>query len=395
MSTMPRAATSTDKALDAAVAIAHSHLKRFADVYPEDTTIDGVYPLRRAQYGQPEGGNTEWTTGFLPGMLWALGEASGDEALLDGAQAHVPSFVERITGRIDIATHDLGFLYTLSCVTAWRERGDEVARDAALLAADHLMTRFLDSAGIIQAWGDLADPAQRGRTIIDSLMNLPLLYWATETTGDARYRDAAVRHTRALRDNIVRADDTTHHTFHWDPETGEPLRGSTAQGYGDDSCWARGQAWGIYGFTLGYRHTGDETLLELAGRLADYFLAHLPADRVPYWDLMFTDADGQERDSSAAAISVCGLLELAAATGRADYGQAAEEILESLATDYATDGTGPRDCLLLHSVYDKNGGKGVDEGNLWGDYFYAEALLRRTRPEWVSYWHPLEGKESR
>src|SRR5699024_4249475 len=121
-------------------------------------TTDGVYPLRRAQYGQPEGGNTEWTTGFLPGMLWALGEASGDEALLDGAQAHVPSFVERITGRIDIATHDLGFLYTLSCVTAWRERGDEVARDAALLAADHLMTRFLDSAGIIQAWGDLADP---------------------------------------------------------------------------------------------------------------------------------------------------------------------------------------------------------------------------------------------
>ncbi|GAB3813624.1 glycoside hydrolase family 88 protein [Tessaracoccus terricola] len=394
MSTIPRAGTSTQQALDAAVETARRHLVRFAFAYPEDTTTDGVYPLRREQYGQPEGGNTEWTTGFLPGMLWVLGKAADDDELRDGAHLHVPSFVERITRGIDVQTHDLGFLYTLSCVTAWRERGDEVARDAALLAADELMTRFLESAGIIQAWGDLDDPAQQGRTIIDSLMNMPLLYWATEATGEQRFRDAAVRHTRALRENIVRADDSTHHTFHWDPITGEPLRGSTAQGHGDDSCWARGQAWGIYGFTLGYRHTGDESLLELAGRLAEYFLARLPEDRVPYWDLAFTAADGQERDSSAAAIAVCGLLELAAATGRVDYRRAGEEILTSLADGYATDGTGPEDCLLLHSVYDKNSGKGVDEGNLWGDYFYAEALLRQLDPDWVPYWLPAERKES-
>lgn len=378
----------TDLALPAAAVIAHRLLARFNGIYPDDTTTGGVYPPRPARCGEPEGGNTEWTTGFLPGLLWVLGEATHDTDLLDGAHTHVHSFADRIHRRVDLATHDLGFLYTLSCVTAWRERNDEAARDAALAAAAVLMTRFLEPAGIIQAWGDLADPAQRGRTIIDSLMNMPLLYWATEVSGDERFRAAAVRHTRALRDHIVRSDGTTHHTFHWDPTTGVPLRGSTAQGFADESCWARGQAWGIYGFALGHRHTGDDSLLEVSARLADYFLSHLPQDHVAYWDLAFSDGDAQERDSSAAAIAVCGLFELAQASGRLDYQTHARDILAALTSRYTTDGTGDEDCLLLHGVYDKNSGKGVDEGTLWGDYFYAEALLRDAQPDWVPFWHP-------
>lgn len=381
-------ALDTERGVATARRILTGHLSRFADRYPDDTTVDGVYPLRPAQFGEPEGGNTEWTTGFLPGMLWAIGEATGDRELLDGAHAHVPSFVDRIRRRVHVDHHDLGFLYTLSCVTAWRLRGDETARDAALEAAEHLMTRFLEPAGIIQAWGDLSDPAQRGRTIIDSLMNAPLLHWASEVTGDPRYKAAATRHTRALLTSIIRPDGTTHHTFYWDPATGEPLRGATAQGHGDDSCWARGQAWGIYGFTLGYLHTGDDEMLRAAQGVADQFIARLPQDKVAYWDLVFGDADGQERDSSAAAIAVCGLLEFAGVTGRLEYKEVADAILDSLITRYATDGNGPEDCLLLHGVYAKPEGKGVDEGNLWGDYFYAEALLRRVNPDWVSYWHP-------
>lgn len=380
--------TNTRQAIEKAVRIAERHLTRFADVYPDDVTTDGAYKLRQAQYGEPEGGNTEWTTGFLPGMLWVLGEATGNEALLDGAHHHVANFTDRIDRQVHVNHHDLGFLYTPSCLPAVRLRGDEQARSTLVKAADTLMVRVLDNVGIIQAWGDLSDPANQGRTIIDSLLNVPLLYWATENTGDPKYREAAIRHTEALAKHIVRDDNTTHHTFHWDPETGEPLYGTTAQGYSDDSTWARGQAWGIYGFALGHRHTGNTEFLELAERLADRFLSLLPEDKVAYWDMVFTDGDDEERDSSAAAIAVCGLLELADATGKEEHRTAALEILDSLINNYATDGEGPEDCLILHGVYHKKGNSGVDEGNLWGDYFYAEALLRVAQPDWVPYWHP-------
>lgn len=360
----------------------------FGTRYPDDCTVEDVYPLRTAQFGEPEGGNTEWTTGFYPGMLWLAGELSDDPTWHDEAQTHVASFADRMARRVHIDHHDLGFLYSLACVPAWRYRGDETAKEAALAAADHLMTRFLPAAGIIQSWGDLSDPTQQGRAIIDSLLNMPLLYWAAETTGDQRYHEAAASHARAMRDHIIREDGSTFHTFFWDVSSGDPLHGSTAQGYSDGSCWARGQAWAVYGFVLNHLHTGDPSLLEAAVRVADYFLSHLPADKVPYWDLIFKDGDGQERDSSAAAITVCGLDEIARLTGDSRYAEAADAILDSLRTSYSTDAEGPATCLIRHGVYYKAGGRGVDEGNLWGDYFYLEALQRRLRPDWTSYWHP-------
>jgi unsaturated chondroitin disaccharide hydrolase len=323
-------------------------------------------------------------------MLWLAHDLTGEGSFLSAALSHVDGFAERIERRIDVETHDLGFLYTLSCVTAWRQTGHDRARRAALAAADHLLTRVLEPAGIIQAWGDLADPRQRGRTIIDSLMNTPLLFWASQTTGDPRYAALARRHTVQLRDHILRPDGTTFHTFYWDTATGEPLRGETEQGSADDSSWARGQAWGIYGFSLNYRYTEDVSFLTAATRCADYFLAHLPADNVAYWDLVFSDGSGQERDSSAAAIAVCGLAELAAqlpAGERAEsYRDAAARILRSLIDGYSAGGHPTSNALLLHGVYDKPKDIGVDEGNLWGDYFYLEALTRAVRPEWTPYW---------
>ncbi len=176
-------------------------------------------------------------------MQWLALEMTGDDAFRAAGERHVADFARRVAQGQDLQTHDLGFLYTLSCVAPWRLLGDETARTAALAAADHLMVRFLEPAGILQAWGDLSDPAQRGRTIIDSLMNMPLLTWAGEQTGEARFPDAVRRHTEQLEAHILRDDDTTFHTFYWDAVTGEPLRGGTEQGAGDDSCWARGQAW--------------------------------------------------------------------------------------------------------------------------------------------------------
>lgn len=298
-------------ALEAALRTVAQNVAIFGAGYPDDTTFADVYRPRPARDERPEGSNHGWTTSFWPGMLWLSYELTGDEAYRLAGELHVQGFAERVERGIDLDTHDLGFLYTLACVAPWRLTGNEQAKRAALEAAEHLMTRFLEPAGIIQVWGDLSNPEQRGRTIIDSLMNMPLLYWASEMTGDPRYREAAHRHTAQLRDHMIRPDDTTFHTFYWDVETGEPLRGGTQQGHADHSCWARGQAWGIYGFTLNYRYTSDETFLRAAERCADYFLDHLPADHVAYWDLVFADGSGEERDSSAAAIAVCGLDELA------------------------------------------------------------------------------------
>lgn len=374
------------------VASALATLQRLSEFfglrYPADCTVGDVYPPRKAQFGEPEGGNTEWTTGFYPGMLWLAGELSGESFWHDRAQAHVASFVDRVQRRVHVNHHDLGFLYTLSCTPAWRYRRDESAKQAALDAASLLLDRRLPAAGIIQSWGDLSDPELRGRAIIDSLMNMPLLYEASELTGDPSFARAASTHAGALARHIVRTDGSTFHTFHWDPVTGEPLRGSTAQGYSDTSCWARGQAWAIYGFTLNYVHTEHRTMLDTAIAAAEYFLSHLPADRVPYWDLVFGDADGEERDSSAGAIAVGGLVLLARLTGEERYQNEADAILDSLVASYATSGDDAATCLLRHGVYFKGGGNGVDEGNLWGDYFYLEALQRRANPDWMSYWEP-------
>lgn len=380
-------ARATAAALAAALRTVEANIGAFGGRYPADTTTGDRYPVRPAAGGQPEGSNVGWTTSFWPGMLWLAYDVTGEKRFQQAAVSHVDSFADRVSGGIDLDTHDLGFLYTLSCVLAWRRTGDERARAAALAAAGHLMSRFLEPAGIIQAWGDLSDPRQRGRTIIDSLMNTPLLFWASEVTGDPRYAAAAHRHATQLRDHILRPDDSTFHTFFWDAESGRPLRGETEQGHAHDSCWARGQAWGVYGFVINYRYTGEPSFLEAAVRCARYFLDHLPADNVPYWDLAFGDGSGQERDSSAAAIAACGLLELAKVSPDAGDEQAARRILASLMDGYSTATQPDSNALILHGVYDKPKNAGVDEGTLWGDYFYLEALTRLTRPEWASPWY--------
>lgn len=384
------AALALDTAISAAVQTVRRNIELFGDRYPNDTTLNRRYPLRPAAGPFTEGANRGWTTSFWAGVQWLSWELTGDTTFRDAAARHATDFARRLRAGEDLETHDLGFLYSLGSVPAWRLLGDADARDVALLAADHLMGRLLEPAGIIQAWGDLSDSSQRGRTIIDSLMNMPLLSWAGEQTGESRYGDAVRRHASQLRENILRDDDSTFHTFYWDVETGAPLRGATEQGAFDRSCWARGQAWGIYGFALNYRATGDATLLDAARRCADYFVAHLPSDSVPYWDLVYEDGSDEPRDSSAAAIAVCGLLELSELeTDGARAGSAAtiaQEILASLIKHYAP--SHPEDCdaLLAHGVYDLPKDVGVDEGTLWGDYFYLEALTRVSRPGWKPYW---------
>ncbi|GGS25337.1 glycoside hydrolase family 88 protein [Deinococcus knuensis] len=377
------------EALRAATHKLERNLPWLGHTFPDDATVQGQYRPRPPQQGEPEGANVGWTTGFCTGMLWLTYEHLADDRYRTVADTHVLSFRDRLDRAVDIDHHDLGFLYSLSCVAAHRLTGSTVARQTALDAADLLLRRYFPAAGIIQAWGDLHDPAQRGRIIVDCLMNLPLLYWATEQTGDDRYRAAAYQHALRSRDVLVRPDHTTFHTFHFDVQTGVPLTGSTHQGAHDHSCWARGQAWSIYGFALSYAATRDPRFLKTACELAGYFLSHLPADHVAYWDLSFDASSGEPRDSSAAAIAACGLLELARwLPDGSDRNQAvstAHSIVASLVRHYATTDHDASNALLLHGVYHRPHGIGVDEANLWGDYFYLEALTRLTR-DWTPYW---------
>jgi unsaturated chondroitin disaccharide hydrolase len=220
-------------------------------------------------------------------------------------------------------------------------------------------------------------------------MNLPLLYWASAETGVPRYREAAIRHITTANACIIRENWSAYHTYFFDTDTGRPLRGNTAQGYADDSCWARGQAWGIYGNALSYRYLKDPALRETARGLSRYFLNRLPEDLVAYWDLIFSEG-AEERDSSAAAIAVCGLLELSVALDEGDadkepFKHAALHIAASLSQSYTTRQSPLSTGILLHGVYSKPDGKGVDECTAFGDYFYTECLTRICRT-WEPYW---------
>lgn len=388
--TFAPASTTVENALAAATETVRRNIVAFGAAYPDDTTTDGRYLLRPATDAFAEGANRGWTTSFWPGMMWLAGDVTGDAAFHEAALAHAADFERRLYGDEDLETHDLGFLYSLSVVTAWKQTGDERWRTAGIKAGERLMTRFLEPAGILQAWGDLSDPAQRGRAIIDSLMNMPLLTWVGEQTGDPRYADAVRRHTEQLRTQIFRADDSTFHTFYWDAETGEPLRGGTEQGAFDESCWARGEAWGIYGFALNSQAVGDPRQLDAAWRCADYYLAHLPSDGIPYWDLVYTEGSDAPRDSSAAAIAACGFFELAAVESDPERSArartAAHAQLDAIIAEATPRPAASSDALLLHGVYDMPKLVGVDEGTLWGDYFFLEALTRASRPDWQRYW---------
>jgi hypothetical protein len=356
------------------------NLAVFTQAFPAPSSVGDVYPAI---------GNVEWTNGFWTGMLWLAYEASGERRYREAADRQVRSFKLRLDGRVNIDHHDLGFLYSLSCVAGWKLTGDARARDAGLEAADVLLGRYLPSAGIIQAWGDLSDPDQAGRMIIDCNLNLPLLYWASGVTGDLKYAIAADTHIEQASRHIVRADGSTFHTYFMDPKSGAPIGGKTHQGFDDSSCWSRGQAWGIAGFALAHRNKDDPALLQLAAQLANYFLNRLPDDLVCCWDLVFTGPP-HARDSSAAAIAACGLLELAAALPPSDadrsvYEAAAMTIVETLGAHYLLPRGEPGTGVLAHGVYHMPNRVGVDEACIWGDYFFLEALVRLTRA-WEPYW---------
>ena len=352
--------------------------------------MDGDFPAHNSENNiyPPVKNDAGWNTGFWCGMLWLAYEATGDNKYREEAERILPTFYKRMDEKLGIDTHDLGFIYVPSCVAAYKLTGNETAKEYAIKAADHLMTRYHANGGYIQAWGQVG--AQL-RMIVDCMNNLPLLYWASEVTGDPKYHDVAYTHAKTTMKYIVREDASTHHTYFFNPD-GTPLEGKTSQGYSDDSCWARGQAWIVSGLPLSYKYTKDETMVELHEKVAKYYLNRLPEDYVPYWDIIFTSGD-QERDSSSGAIMLCGLLEMASVLDDANplkslYKNAADHIIYSLHENYSTKDTPESNGLLLHAVYCHTSTRwpvGVDECNIWGCYYYMEALVRMIKGT-KAYW---------
>lgn len=361
-----------------------SNLPEFTDQFQDNSSVGGFYrPIP----------NSDWTTGFWTGEIWLAYEFSGDERLKTAGEVQINSFLERINNKFQVDHHDMGFLYSPSCVAGYKLIGSEAGKEAAIKAADQLITRYHPVGEFIQAWGPMNAP-ENYRLIIDCLLNLPLLYWASEETGDVKYRDIAEKHIHTAVANVIREDDSTWHTFFFNMETGAPDHGATCQGYRDGSAWARGQAWGVYGMALAYKYTERKEYIELFRRVTEYYLAHLPKDLVPFWDLEFTDGDDQPRDSSSASIAACGILEMIKYLEPDEaehYRRIAYRMMKSVYDNYAV--KDPRDSngLVLHSTYSNHSPYntcnhcGVDECNSWGDYFYMEALTRMSK-DWELYW---------
>lgn len=367
-------------AIDLVIKQIDANMEYFKDKFPSSAT-------KNNEYGIIE--NIEWTDGFWTGLLWLAYEYTGDEKYRELADKNVASFKKRVEKDIELDHHDLGFLYSLATVSGYKLTGSDDAREASIKAANKLISRYQEKGEFIQAWGELGSK-DHYRFIIDCLLNIPLLYWASDETGDAKYRNIANKHFVTSCNNVIRDDASAFHTFYMDNETGKPLRGVTRQGYSDDSAWARGQAWGVYGIPLNYRYTRNESCFNLYEGMTNYFLNRLPKDNVCYWDLIFNDGDDHSKDSSAAAIAVCGMHEMNKYLPEVDenkevYKYAMHNILRSLIENYMNPEIEPGKPVLLHGVYSWHSGKGVDEGNIWGDYFFLEALIRFYK-DWNLYW---------
>lgn len=325
-----------------------------------------------------EGERPNWFAGFTGGDLWLMYEMTGNRELKERAMTHADSLLPHT--KIDY-THDMGFIFLPTVVQAYRHTGDKKYKAAGIQAADMLAKRFNRQGKFLRAWGKLDSDAKAGWMIIDTMMNLELLFWATEVTGNQDYYNLAYHHALTTMNESVRENGSSIHVVEHNPDTGAVERKRTHQGFSDESTWARGQAWGIYGFANTYRRTGKKEFLDISIGMADYFIRCLPEDQVPFWDLDLS-GDDVYRDASAGAIAASGMYLLADLVDddelRMKYSKQADAIVTSLIDNYLyTSSTRKHEeGILIHTVYQHNGGWGIDESYPCGDYYFIEALKK-------------------
>ncbi|WP_050184033.1 glycoside hydrolase family 88 protein [Domibacillus robiginosus] len=348
-------------------------------------SVGGTYQLEAPSW---------WTAGFWPGLLWLLHR----EAPYDSFKQIAEKCEEQLDAvmmdyyRLD---HDMGFMWTLTSVANYTLTGNEDSKRRGLLAANLLLGRFNSNGNFIRAWNPWSEGEKNeGWAIIDCLMNVPLLFWASSETGDPRFKIAAEKHADTALKHFIREDGSVRHIVRFDAETGEVAEYIGGQGHGPESAWSRGAAWALYGMALCYHHTGKEAYLHAAKRVAHCFIAHLPDDSVPHWDFRLPEDVPGNRDSSAGAIAASGLLFLAGKLSLIEkniYREAGEKILRSLYENYGDWENPDEEGLILEGTSHFPEGKNTNNPLIYGDYYFVEGLAQLNGEKEV-FWAPAKKK---
>ncbi len=319
-----------------------------------------------------------WGSGYFPGMLWYMYEDTTDDFWKQKAQAWTIS-LENEKGNIN--HHDIGLIIGCSFGHAYRLTNDSYYRQVVVEAANSLARRFNPAVGCTRSWGKI-DNDKTFTVIIDNMVCTELLFMGAKLGGQKQWYDMAVSHALKTMKNHIRSDSSTYHVVEYDPVKGGVIQKRSHQGFAEESCWARGQAWAIYGFTTTFRETGDEPFLKTAQKTADYFIDNLPKDHIPYWDFRLPDIQKAKRDTSAAAIAASGMLELSTLTkdeqASKKYFDTACSILNALCcAPYLAEGTKSPAILLqmTYGVKDATNDKIIGSW-IWGDYYFVEAMMR-------------------
>lgn len=350
----------------------------FAEVQYKNATDSLDLKKGMPRNAQPDGSwrqmpIRDWTSGFFPGCLWLIYENNPQDEWLKEAKKWTAPLEPLKTHD---SLHDIGFMVYCSYGNGYRLTKDPEYKEIILTTADTLATRFRPSAQAIQSWGSIHQKDIKSyRVIIDNMMNLEMLLWAAKNGGDAKLREVAIAHADTTMKNHFRADGSSYHGLVYDAATGKVKRKQTHQGYADESMWARGQGWAIYGYTMMVRETGDKAYLDRAEKAAAIYLKRLPEDGIPRWDFDAPD-DLPQKDASAAALTSSAFIELYEITQKTIYLEQADKTLTELSSDRYLAKTGDYQCLLLHSVGHMKKNSEVDVNINYADYYFLEALSR-------------------
>lgn len=333
------------------------------------TTENGELKLVRSR---------DWTSGFFAGNLWMVYEMTGDEKWKNHALEYTLPLEKE---KWNDGTHDMGFKMYCSFGKAWKVTGDTTYRNILVQSARTLTTRFNPAVGCIRSWDHNTDKWDFP-VIIDNMMNLELLMWAFKETGDETFKTVAVTHAMTTMKNHFREDNSSFHVVDYHPETGVVENRHTHQGYAHESAWARGQAWGLYGYTMMYRETGMDEFLEQAEKIADYLLNQkdIREGRIPYWDFNAPGIPEEPYDASAGAIIAAALYELSgfAKERGGEYLEVADKLLNTMSSpDFLADPGTNQGFLLKHSTGHKPNGSEVDVPLVYADYYFLESLIRK------------------
>ncbi|MFV0604816.1 MAG: glycoside hydrolase family 88 protein [Niabella sp.] len=321
-------------------------------------------------------GTDWWTSGFYPGSLWLIYKATKDPVIKAEAEKRL-KLEESI--KYFTANHDIGFMIFCSFGTAYTITNNPEYKDVILTAAETATKRYNANMKAIQSWNKSAKFT--APVIIDNMMNLEMLEWASQNGGSEKLAEIARNHANTTLKNHFRSDNSSYHVIDYNPETGAVIAKRTHQGYADESAWARGQAWGLYGYTMMYRFTKDNRYLDQAHKIATFILHHpnLPKDKIPYWDFNAPDIPTAKRDASAGAIIASALLELSQYTTgklKKEYIKDATIMIQSLSTKYRSAPGANKGFILQNSVGHLPGNSEVDVSLTYADYYYLEALDR-------------------